>query len=299
MLLSSGTIGKKPDFESFAIGDSLLRTTTKKDQAVLPRRKQRQQQQTAWCDSYAETRLDVPAGYAFDLVNYRDPKKPLENLFSGTRTPVLKLSSDCIALSQTSQFGSCPMSGDDPLWVDDKVSNNNRTKSDKIAEKWATRAGISEGDSAKVTYLLNGDLQDVNRYGPWGAADAREGTKAARVRADEILTVGEQYMIGNQLAVCTEVKGDAAGQPWGLTTTAHSSKYKRKNTLRFLEPVDEDDYDKGNVNGKFEPYERRTVQRVAIGTVTNNIACQMTEIGIKSTVWKRINGFPLMNGHPQ
>ena len=186
-----------------------------------------------------------------------------------------------------------------PSGSDDKVTNDNRTKSDKIAEKWATRAGISEGDSAKVTYLLNGDLQDVNRYGPWGAADAREGTKAARVRADEIMTVGEQYMVGNQLAVCTEVKGDAAGQPWGADDNGTQLKVQEKEyTLRFLAPVDEDDYDKRNVNGKFEPYDRRTVQRVAIGTVTNNVACQMTEIGIKSTVWKRINGFPLMNGHP-
>ena len=186
-----------------------------------------------------------------------------------------------------------------PTGTDDKLTNNNRTKSDKIAEEWATRAGIEDGNRTEVTYLLNGDLQDVNRYEPWGSADAREGTKAARVRADEILTVGEQYMIGNQLAVCTEAKGDAANEPWGADDDGTQLKVKEKEyTLRFIDEVDEDDYDKGNVNGKFPPYERRTVQRVAIGTVTNNIACHMTEIGIKSTVWKRINGFAAMNGHP-
>ena len=301
MLLSSGTIGKAPDFESFAIGDSLLENYNKRKFKLYFRDGSNDSNnRLRGADSYAETRLDVPAGYAFDLVNYRDPKQPLENLFSGTRTPgtqaVFGLYSPVPNFTVWKLPYELVMT---PSGSDDKVSNNNRTKSDKIAEKWATRAGISEGDLATVTYLLNGDLQDVNRYGPWGSTDAREGTKAARVRADEIMTVGEQYMIGNQLAVCTEVKGDAAGQPWGADDNGTQLKVQEKEfTLRFLDAVDEDDYDKGNVNGKFEPYERRTVQRVAIGTVTNNVACQMTEICVKSTVWKRINGFPLMNGHP-
>jgi len=34
------------------------------------------------------------------------------------------------------------------------------------------------------------------------------------------------------------------------------------------------------------------LQRLAIATVANNRACDVTELGIKSTVWKRINGFP-------
>ena len=38
--------------------------------------------------------------------------------------------------------------------------------------------------------------------------------------------------------------------------------------------------------------------RVAIGAVTNNRECIATEIGIKSTVWRRINGFQNVNTKP-
>jgi len=301
VLVSAGPIGKEPDYESFAIGDSLLENYNRRKLKLYFRDGSNDSNnRLRGADSYAETRLDVPAGYAFDLVNYRDPKLPVENLFSGARTPgtqaVFGLHSPVPNFTVWKLPYELVMT---PTGTDDRITNDNRTKRDKISEKWATRAGISEGDSAKVTYLINGDLQDVNRFGPWGSADAREGTKSARVRADEILTVGEQYMVGNELAVCTEVKGDAADQPWGAEDDGKQLQVKEKEyTLRFLDPVDEDDYDKGSVNGKFDPYQRRTVQRVAIGTITNNVACHMTEIGIKSTVWRRITGFPNMNGHP-
>lgn len=301
VLLSAGPLGTAPDYESFAIGDSLLENYNRRKLKLYFRDgSSDSNNRLRGADSYPETSLDVPPGYAFDLVNYRDPKQPVENLFSGARTPgtqaLFGLHSPVPNFTVWKLPYELVMT---PTGTDDKITNDNRTKSDKIATDWATRAGISEGNSSEVTYLINGDLQDVNRFGPWGSADAREGTKSARVRADEILTVGEQYMIGNQLAVCTEVKGDAANQPWAAEDDGSQLQVKEKEyTLRFIDPVDDDDYDDGNVNGTFDPYERRTVQRVAIGTVTNNVACHITEIGIKSTVWRRITGFPNMNGHP-
>ena len=239
VLVSAGPIGKEPDYESFAIGDSLLENYNRRKLKLYFRDGSNDSNNRLRVRTPIETSLDVPSGYAFDLVNYRDPKLPIENLFSGARTPgtqaVFGLHSPVPNFTVWKLPYELVMT---PSGTDDRITNDNRTKRDKISEKWATRAGISEGTETICTYLINGDLQDVNRFGPWGSADAREGTKSARVRADEILTVGEQYMVGKSL-LCTEVKGDA-GQPWGAEDDGKQLQVKEKEyTLRFLDPVNE------------------------------------------------------------
>ena len=45
-------------------------------------------------------------------------------------------------------------------------------------------------------------------------------------------------------------------------------------------------------------YELLTLQKVAIGTISNSKACDVTEIGLKSKVFKQITSFPNANSHP-
>jgi len=46
------------------------------------------------------------------------------------------------------------------------------------------------------------------------------------------------------------------------------------------------------------PWELNTLQRVAVASITNNRDCDVTEIGLKSKVFKQITGFPNVNSHP-
>ena len=46
------------------------------------------------------------------------------------------------------------------------------------------------------------------------------------------------------------------------------------------------------------PYESLIVQKVDLATFSNSRQCNITEIGLKSTVWRQINGFPNVNQMP-
>ena len=45
-------------------------------------------------------------------------------------------------------------------------------------------------------------------------------------------------------------------------------------------------------------YELLTLQKAAIGTISNTKVCDVTEIGLKSKVFKQVTSFPNVNSHP-
>ena len=126
-----------------------------------------------------------------------------------------------------------------------------------------------------------------NKFSPHGSEDAKSAVDTVRNQADDSIQVGQQYMLGTALATCTEVLD---GRQWS------PDKYFSKD---FEFTVDEAGLvEIQDVNAINAPFNTLNLQRVSLALVTNTKACHITELGIKSKVFRRVNGFPNLNGVP-
>ena len=187
------------------------------------------------------------------------------------------------------------------------------------------RLGLYEGigyqqDSSDVRLTMD----------PHGVEDINSATKTVREATDSYLAIGEQYMAGSTLLTCTQILEDnlpVNGRPWD-GTKIRSFSFKVIETGRYesvddpnggLGPhcgnpywdtngdfftvrpgrLDRDDhfYYEQNFNDIFNPNSRYALQKATLGTISNNRKCHITEIGIKSKVFKEIQ-FANVNSKP-
>jgi hypothetical protein len=151
-------------------------------------------------------------------------------------------------------------------------------------------------------------------YHPHGVQDIDTATSSIRETADTNIAKGESYMIGTAIAKCSEI---TTSNPWTLDASKHYTfKITEKGSLDNFNnlglhtnnPLWEENNAKAwDVNGRKIYYQQRGVapntedrqlkdghevyliQRLALGTVTNSRSCWITEIGLKSKVFKRIS----------
>jgi len=181
------------------------------------------------------------------------------------------------------------------------------------------------------------DSSDVRlTMDPHGVEDINSATKTVREATDSYLAIGEQYMAGSTLLTCTQILEDnlpVNGRPWD-GTKIRSASFKVIETGRYesvndsnggLGPhcgnpywdtngdfftvrpgrLDRDDhfyYEQLGLKDPdaydiFNPNSRYALQKATLGTISNNRKCHITEIGIKSKVFKEIQ-FANVNSKP-
>tara|TARA_B100000945_G_scaffold320819_1_gene332267 strand:- start:6887 stop:10948 length:4062 start_codon:yes stop_codon:yes gene_type:complete len=186
------------------------------------------------------------------------------------------------------------------------------------------RLGLYEG----IGYQQ--DSGDVNlTMDPHGVEDINSATKTVREATDSYIAIGEQYMVGSTLVTCTQILEDnlpVNGRAWDGTKTRsigfkviETGRYESiNNTTHGLGPhcgnpywntngdfftvrpgTNKDDkfYYEQNYTDIFNPSSRYTLQKATLGTISNNRKCHITEIGIKSKVFKEIQ-FANVNSKP-
>ena len=165
---------------------------------------------------------------------------------------------------------------------------------------------------------------------PHGVEDINSATKTVREATDSYLAIGEQYMAGSTLLSCEQILEDnlpVNGRPWdgtkirsvsfkviesgryesidnpngGLGVHCGNPYWDRNGAFFTVRPgrLDTDDhfYYEQNFNDIFNPNSRYTLQKATLGTISNNRRCHITEIGIKSKVFKEIQ-FANVNSKP-
>ena len=169
---------------------------------------------------------------------------------------------------------------------------------------------------------------------PHGLDDVNAATKTIRETADGIIVEDEQYMIGTALVNCTDIRGDLAGVPWPGTVIRHyyfevleTGRYHASISGSLENHCTNPNWDVSSIangdaynapyftvkprslnqdahyyydqiyNELYEPHERYTLQKTTLGTISNNRNCDITEIGIKSKVYKRMT-FANVNSKP-
>ena len=127
-----------------------------------------------------------------------------------------------------------------------------------------------------------------NKFSPWGSADAKSVADTTRESVDDSIKIGEQFMVGSTLMTATY---EDNGNIWvgGAEGFRKAIKFEADEP-GYLEFRDTDEV--------ALPYESLVVQKVDLATLSNSRQCNITEIGLKSTVWRQINGFPNVNQMP-
>jgi len=167
---------------------------------------------------------------------------------------------------------------------------------------------------------------EIITMNPHGVEDVNSATKTVREATDSYLAIGEQYMAGTALVECFDIKnddGEVGGKPWDGTKVRafyfkviESGKFEASLKAELATHLSNPNWD---TTGKFftvrsgdhkyyyeqiredkdlfDAYSRYTLQKVSLGTISNNRKCHITEIGLKSKVFKEIR-FANVNSKP-
>ena len=166
-------------------------------------------------------------------------------------------------------------------------------QADHFDEEYILRAG-------EIAYDTSDFAEKSNGFGS-GISAADENCEAI----DSAITVGDLFLLGDLVVKCTGINRN---EPWET-----QNRFEKIYTFEF-----EDSYSKYSIfdnetrkkhidtdykhnHGKRPVY--RTdyaypLQRVSIGAVSTTREVDAVEIGLKSIVWRRLNGFPNANQHP-
>ena len=323
-LLSKSEFESEPDFTGYAIGDTTLANYTNSKIALYHKM---EGERITTIDKYSEGSLEEEKGSPDDVFSvwWDDLGEYSSSIVSGTRTPG----------SQT-QFGAfAPMANGMSFRVPYELvlkgkdlSKSNKIDVDKKRKKIETNfsrfAGITDlfnSDSEmiwdedfymnpgvpkklatvfkdyQVIYQVLGlNPAEENNYEeefkPHGMDDVKSSIDADRITTDNNLAIGDSYLIGSALGICKKIEYTDPHSIWipdsGINLKA-TFDITDKGLLSY----------KGHIREEVNPpYSLTVIQRVALGTISTNTKCQVTEIGIKSKVWKQITSFPNVNSHP-
>lgn len=297
-LFSAGNLAARPDFDGFAIGDSLITSYPLDKLRLLFNTNGERLIKTVNSTStgkgqYPETQTTdtrIP-GNGFEF--FRPSVGPTPD-FCGTRTP-----------SSQTQFGAyAPMPNGmqfqlpyELVLIPDgqgrEVKKRAQSRRNKINTVYSIGASITAvsgniaSKGATVTYTVKAGLYDEEQFDDWGNEDIKQEQESRRIEIDANIGFGSSYLVGQTLTTC---KGISSDEPYN----ANLSK-----TYEFVvsEASSGNNVEIAGIDDKKGAYEALTIQRVATATITNSRPCNVTELGIKSNVWKQIN-FANVNTQP-
>jgi hypothetical protein len=311
-MIGLGPLSSKPDFSGYAIGDLLLKNYINKklalymrkiggrpkeihryDEGTLPKQKDRNGSIMNDVMSVDWDAADNGSGAASD------------SIVSGTRTPNTQVQFGAYSPMPNSMRYRVPYElvlKQKNLESDNKKDiNKKRNKIKTNFPRYCSFYALNDVKEDKTDAPLNVD--DTIRYTiadfdteeefegdfePWGVEDVKSAVDATREEADDAIQIGESYLAGSALVVCI----DRSNTIWKSKT--YQNSYFKCDTPGVV------DIRTGtaDLKGAHKGYELLTLQKAAIGTISNTKVCNVTEIGLKSKVFKQVTSFPNVNSHP-
>ena len=140
-----------------------------------------------------------------------------------------------------------------------------------------------------------GDGNAMNFIRRVGGIDSGiQASDQARMTASDAMDIGELYLVGGNVYRLTSIS------PEPVSHWITSTKEKRTHTLERVDeysmPGFQYRYVFGDGPTKIQRSDRTTpLQQVAIANIATTRPVDMVEIGIKSTVWNQVSGFPNVN----
>ena len=315
-MLGLGTLAAKPDFAGYAIGDLLLKNYINKKIALYMRRDGGRPRETHKYDEGTLGRQkDRNGSIMHDVMSVDwdmgegkngDGGKS-KSIVSSARTPNTQVQFGAFSPMPNAMRYRVPY--ELVLRQKDLSEENNKdidTKRRKLRTNFPRYASIfryhnstAAKNSLKVTenrliqYSITAiDVEkqfkaqgNKSKFDPWGVDDVKSAVDTSREEADDAIQIGESYLIGSSIAICVR----KSRQIW-------TSGKSQVCTFRVDTPgvIDR----QKNAKKAFACFDKLTLQKCSIGTISNTKACDVTEIGLKSTVFKQVTSFPNVNSHP-
>ena len=157
------------------------------------------------------------------------------------------------------------------------------------------------------------EKQRDDRWKPHELNFVNTATIAARNQADQQISEGELYLVGDKtLAVCTSVQGTrGANEPWAPSRYARDAAAPNTNDKVITFTLTEPGFvhtisNQGGVSASElyaitkpkHPAFSYPLQRAAVATISNTRPCSATELIIKSQVWRQLSGFTDVTAWP-
>ena len=309
-MIGLGDLASKPDFAGYAIGDLLLKNYINKKLAlyIMTDGGRPQEGPEKYSEGTLEPQVDRNGSQFSDVMSVdwdQHPAGAQDTIVSGTRAPNTQVQFGVYSPMPNSMRYKVPY---ELILKQKNLKDDNKrdidTKRRKLRTAFPRYASILKYDGSQtdrnsfiaqkgkdIQYTI-GDMDTDTEFGddfdPWGVEDVKSAVDASREESDDAIQEGESYLIGSALAVCI-----SKSRPiW-------TSKHYQDCVFRVDEPgkIDVRGGTAG-LKGAHKGYELLTIQKCAIGTISNSKACDVTEIGLKSKVFKQVTSFPNVNSHP-
>ena len=308
-MIGLGDLAHKPDFAGFAIGDLLLKNYFNKKLAIYasPRGGRPQEGLEKYPEGTLERQKDRRGGTFQDVmsVDWDQTAAPEKTITSSARTPNTQTIFGNYSPVPNSMRYRVPY---ELVLKQENLKDENKKDVDTKRRKLRTnfprytavyryngdetnRDSFYAAKDARIDYII-GDMDTEKQYGtsfdPWGVEDVKSAVDASREESDDAIQIGESYLIGEALAVCV----GKSSPMWSSET--YQTCFFTIDTGGLIDV-------RGGQPGFFHahgPAELLTIQKVALGTISNSKACDVTEIGLKSKVFKQVTSFPNVNSHP-
>ena len=308
-MIGLADLASKPDFAGYAIGDLLLKNYLGKKLALyaMTNGGRPQEGPEKYSEGTLAPQIDRNGSLFKDVmsVDWDENLGAIDNIVSSARSPNTQVQFGAYSPMPNSMRYRVPY---ELVLKQKNLKDQNKkdidTKRNKLRTSFPRYQTIDRYDTVthdvnnlvveegkEVVYVI-GDMDTETQFGenfdPWGVEDVKSAVDASREESDDAIQEGESYLIGSALAVCT-----------GKSNPLWSSKTFQAGFFRIDSPgvIDVRHSDSGFFNAH-KGYELLTIQKCAIGTISNSKACDVTEIGLKSKVFKQVTSFPNVNSHP-
>ena len=308
-MIGLADLAAKPDFAGYAIGDLLLKNYINKKLAlyIMTDGGRPQEREERYPEGKLEPQIDRQGSVFEDVmsVDWDENLGAIDTIVSSARTPNTQVQFGAYSPMPNSMRYRLPY---ELVLKQKNLKDRNRKditkKRQKIRTNFprycsfyaindvkenATSKNLNADDTIRYT-IADFDTEEEFKddFEPWGVEDVKSAVDATREEADDAIQIGESYLAGSALVVCI----DRSNTTW--KSKIYQNAYFKCDYTGIV------DVRTGTANLKaaHKGYELLTLQKVAIGTISNSKACDVTEIGLKSKVFKQITSFPNVNSHP-
>jgi hypothetical protein len=322
MMLGAGKLRELPDYKGYAIGDLMLRDFSSFKQQLFGNiggrgdNRLKDGLSVDDGDQYDESKMIVKSDGNDAFSIYWSPESAFGKHFSGTRTPTSKSSFGLFNPMPNGfrylvpyELVLVPRDKDDDM--KDQVKDQEK-KRDKVMRYFAREGGIVQAEDGVAIYYLSADRMPTDKFSPWGAADVLQVQDETRITIDEYIQEGQEYMLGGCRAICKQ-RPDKQFAPedeaaleyiFQLTPKEPGSDSAppvvpgKRNALNKQFVPFEETTDADTNEQAAGPWARGCVQALAVASLSNSRACNATEIGIRSEIWRQCQNMANFNAHP-
>jgi hypothetical protein len=301
-LASAGQLAaaSTPEFKGFAIGDSLLRGYQENKFAVYFQRGQPGEGRITAADKIAGG-LSARGQDVFQA--QLGSTEELKPLFSGVRIPTTMTQFGTSEPLRNGQHWRLPFSRVRVVYTNKSLSAIERQK---IESHYGCRTGIMKVNNqtleqgTKDIFVYPNDTIEfhmyegntINLFGSFGVQDIAAKDDNYRQSCDDVLIIGETYLIGGAEVTCTGSTPSTA--PWDtFTRKKYFFKVLAEGNVRLVSEqivIPHPDFRGDVLTNYSNPADGPTISKLASANITTTRKLNQIEIGIKSQVWKRFTG---------